>query len=263
MELYRILQRRAHDSAHGGWTEHFERDWKSLSPRDPHAEVEVSGCKSANTHLHLMEALAELYEATRDVNVKMSLEEAVKLNREYFYPPEAGKSCFHRNPDWTPVTDARSDGLSYGHNVEFAWLMIRAETVLGVQPSWDYFDAILKHALKYGTDIVRGGLYNRGAGDQPATDTRKVWWSQAEWMAALADGLKHKDNPEYSEALEKLLGFVTKHQADPKDGIWLDTVTAEGQPQATGKAHNWKANYHDVRGIVKFIEAFSSAVPGK
>jgi len=44
---------------------------------------------------------------------------------------------------------------------------------------------------------------------------------------------------------------------DQRTGIWLDTVTAEGKPKSTGLAHSWKANYHDVRALVKFIEAFS------
>jgi len=35
------------------------------------------------------------------------------------------------------VTDPRSSRLSYGHNVEFAWLMIRAQKVLGTPLAWD------------------------------------------------------------------------------------------------------------------------------
>jgi mannose/cellobiose epimerase-like protein (N-acyl-D-glucosamine 2-epimerase family) len=63
--------------------------------------------------------------------------------------------------------------------------------------------------------------------------------------------------------LDKLLHFVLTYQADPADGVWLDTVTADGKPKSTAKAHNWKANYHDVRALVKFIEAFSpSTGPG-
>jgi mannose/cellobiose epimerase-like protein (N-acyl-D-glucosamine 2-epimerase family) len=42
-----------------------------------------------------------------------------------------------------------------------------------------------------------------------------------------------------------------------KDGIWVDSVMADGQPRNTSKAHNWKANYHDVRALVKFVEAFA------
>jgi mannobiose 2-epimerase len=128
--------------------------------------------------------------------------------------------------------------------------------VLGREPSWNHFRAHLDHALKYGYDHQRGGLYSRGFDNQPATDTDKVWWVQAEMLAALTDALQHQAKPADSEALNKLLGFIETSQIDPKDGIWMDTVTAEGKPKVSAKAHNWKANYHDVRGMVKFIEAF-------
>jgi mannobiose 2-epimerase len=256
LDLYRALQRHAHDAKHGGWVEHFTRDWEPILKPGPGAEVEVPGLKSANAHLHLMEALAELYDATRDKAVRQSLAEALRLNAKYFYPKNAGQSCFHRQPDWSAVTDPKSAGLSYGHNVEFAWLMIRAEQALGQRPSWSHFHAHLDHALKFGYDHERGGLYNRGADDQPATQTDKVWWVQSEMLAALTDALQHKPNPACAAALDKLIHFVWTHQVNPADGIWLDTVTADGKPKSTAKAHNWKANYHDVRAMVKFIEAF-------
>lgn len=256
MDLYQALQQHAHDAKNTGWIEHFQRDWTPLPLRAPNAEVEIAGLKSANTHLHLMEALTELYAASRDRAVRKSLQEAVHINATYFYPLDPGQSCFHREPDWAPVTDPASAGLSYGHNVEFAWLLIRAEKTLGQRRSWRHFYADLDHALKYGYDHERGGLYSRGFDDQPATNTDKVWWVQAEMMAALTDALQHKKNPAYAEALDKLIHFLEAYQINPADGIWLDTVTADGRPKATGKAHNWKANYHDVRAMVKFIEAF-------
>lgn len=257
MELYRTLQQRAYDPERGGWVEHFTRDWTPLALRDPAGEVEVAGLKSANTHLHLMEALTELYEATRDKDVRKSLEEALRLNMKYFYPLDASKSCFHRNPDWSVVTDSRSAGLSYGHNVEFAWLMVRAEQALGRKPSWRHFYAHLDHALKVGCDRERGGLYHRGIGNEPPHDTAKVWWVQAEMIAAFTDALLHKPNASYETALVKTLEFVERHMTDPKDGIWVDSVLADGQSRNTSKAHNWKANYHDVRALVKFVEAFA------
>ncbi len=259
MDLYRVIQARMHDPAHGGWIEHTTRDWQPLRPNDPRNEVEVVGYKSANAHLHWMEALSELYSVTGDPGVKKSLREALRLNATHFYPIEPGKSAFHRQPDWSPVTDPQSAGLSYGHNVEFAWLMIRAEEVLRRRPSWKHFDAILDHSLTYGYDHQLGGLYNRGLDDLPASQTDKVWWVQAELLAALTDGLRHRANQEYADALAPLLSFITTHQADPADGIWFDTVAADGSRKRTAKAHNWKACYHDVRAMVKFIEAFLPA----
>lgn len=261
VELFRVLQKHAHDPKYGGWIEHFEPDWTPMLEPTPEAVVEVAGYKSANTHLHLMEALTELADATHDPEVLKSTAEALELNSTWFYPTNPARCAFHRHLDWTPVTAPSSAGLSYGHNVEFAWLMIRAQQVLGRLPAWDHFNAQIGHALKYGYDHRRGGLYSRGFDDSPATDTDKIWWVQAEMLAALTDGLKHQENPSYAPALEQLLLFIQKYQANPADGIWFDTVRADGTPKVTAKAHNWKANYHDVRAMVKFVEAFDMPRP--
>ncbi len=182
LDLYDVLQQKAYDPVHTGWGEHFYRDWRPLPKFDPNAEVEVAGYKSANTHLHLMEALTELYEASRDPKVKKSLQEAVKINRTWFYPQNAGKSAFHRQPDWTEVTDPKSAGLSYGHNAEFAWLMIRAQKVLGEQPAWDHFTAHVEHTLNYGFDHARGGVYSRGNGiSQPLRPIKSGGYSPKCW----------------------------------------------------------------------------------
>ncbi len=257
MELYHAIQTHLHDDKNGGWFEHADRTWKLLSPGDPRNQVEIVGYKSANSHLHWMEALTELYDATHDADVKKSLAEALRINATYFYPDDPSKCAFHRQFDWQPVTDPSSAGLSYGHNVEFAWLMIRAENVLGEKLSWNHFYALLNHALKNGYDDARGGLYSRGFDDKPATDTEKIWWVQAEMLGALTDALKHKDDPRYEAALSKLLRFIKTYQTDPKNGIWLYAVAADGKPTDTTLANSWKANYHDVRGMLKFVDAFA------
>jgi cellobiose epimerase len=256
-ELYHAIQTHLHDDKNGGWFEHADRNWKLLSPGDPRNQVEVVGYKSANSHLHWMEALTELYDATHDADVKKSLAEALRINATYFYPDDPSKCAFHRQFDWQPVTAPSSAGLSYGHNVEFAWLMIHAENVLGQKPSWKHFYALLDHALKNGFDDERGGLYSRGFDDKPATDTDKIWWVQAEMLGALTDALKHNDDPRYEVALSKLLQFIKTYQVEPKSGIWLYTVSAAGKPTDTTLANSWKANYHDVRAMLKFVDAFA------
>jgi cellobiose epimerase len=265
--LYSDLQEHAYDRKNGGWIEHFTCEWKPILEPTPGTVVEVAGYKSSNAHLHLMEALTELYEVTHDNAVKQSLDEVLRLNSTYFYPKVAGRSCLHRQSDWKEATDPKSSGLSYGHNVEFAWLMIGAQKVLGVPLAWEHFYALLNHALKYGYDNKRGGLYSWGEDDRPALLTDKVWWAQAEMLAALTEALKHNPSAEYEIALKKLLDFVANFMADPSDGVWVEAVTTKGKLKNAAKAHNWKANYHDVRAMVKFVEAFrrqpASPIPTK
>ena len=256
-ELFQLLQRKAHDGRHDGWFEHFEEDWTVIT--EPYAGnyvIEVPGLKSANAHLHWMEALTELYKAFNEPKVRQALAESIEINQRYFYPKEPGKSAFHRHPDWRSVSAYSSLGLSYGHNVEFAWLMIEAQKALGRTPSWEHFYAHIDHALQYGYDHERGGVYDRGFSDRPATRTDKIWWVQAEMMAALTYAIRNHVRPEYGTALEQLNQFVWSHMVDPRDAIWVDTVAADGSLVRGVKASNWKANYHDVRAMVRFYETF-------
>ncbi len=257
IELFRLLQRKAHDGRHNGWLEHFEEDWTVIT--EPYAGnyvIEIPGLKSANAHLHWMEALTELYKEFPDAQVRQALAESIEVNQKYFYPKDPAKSAFHRHRDWRPVSAFSSQGISYGHNVEFAWLMVAAQRALGRTPSWDHFYAHLDHALRNGFDHERGGVYDRGFGDRPATRTDKIWWVQAEMIAALTDAIRNHVRPEYGRALEKLNHFVWTHMVDPRDGIWHETVAADGLVVSGTKASNWKANYHDVRAMVKFYETF-------
>ena len=258
LNLFRTIQARAHDAQYGGWTEHFERDWTPLPLRSPHGVPEVAGLKSANTHLHLMEAWTELYLATRDEQVRHALEESLRINRTYFYPAAPGRSCFHRWPNWSAVEDPRSRGLSYGHNVEFAWLMLEAERALNRPLSWDHFTAHLEHAWRWGWDPNHGGLCHRGENDSPATDRKKVWWVQAEWIAALSEAWRYRPGPELEQRLHLALDFVDRVLADPRDGVWWDSAEPDGRIARKSKAHNWKANYHDVRALLKFIDAVTN-----
>lgn len=269
MDQFLLVNAHCHDPAHDGWIEHCEQDWKPIPGNETDTrmlEVEYAGLRSANAHLHWMEALAELYDATHDPTVKNALKEALRINAQVFYPIKPGLSRFHARPDLTPLTEGPHAGLSYGHNVEFAWLMIRAEEALGASRSWKHFDAVLTHALAHGWDDKHGGLYNRGVGDEPANDTQKVWWVQSEMLAALVDSLSRGPNPAHAAALFHQMEFIDRHMASPTDGIWIESTSADGRPMSTAKAHNWKANYHDVRALVKFIDAFdpdSNAASGK
>src|SRR5262249_56506863 len=106
-------------------------------------------------------------------DVRRSLLEALRVSHQYFFPPDPAQCCQYRQRDWSPVAGASSNAVSYGHNVEFAWMLIRAETVLGLPPSWELFYAHLDHALRNGYDDRRGGAYHPGLGNQPATRTEK------------------------------------------------------------------------------------------
>ena len=255
-DTFDLIETRFRDEVYGGWTENLSRDLHPLDDGLP--MVDRIGFKSADVSIHVMEAFAELADLTGDPRVLRALGESVDIMRTRFLTDDPAGWVSFRHGDWSLVDDPAALVHSYGHAVEHAWLSIRAEQVLGRQPSWDYFFLLVDHAIRYGFDRARGGLYTRGPVIGPATNDEKQWWGQAEMIAALTDAAAQRPDGGYDVELLKLVEFVAAHFVDPTDSVWFDTCAADGTVVFRRKAHDWQSSYHDVRALVKFANAFSA-----
>jgi mannobiose 2-epimerase len=257
-EVVGVIER-MRDGEHGGWLEHFTPGLEPILREYRGPEVGRPGLKTANVYIHLVEALAEYYDLTGDARAAERLAEALDICKERFYPPEAQRMWPWRRRDWRH-TGPRA--VSYGHLIEFAWLMLRAEEVLGSEPSWEHFRWMADYTLRYGFDHERGGLCDWGWPDRPARRRRKNWWSQAELLVALGYAIERwPGESAYQRAADGLLGFVEEHMVRSEDGVWIAETEADGRLAIGAKAGPWKANYHDVRALVAFVERFGG-VPG-
>jgi len=251
LTLWRVVMERLHDPTDGGWTEHALADW---SPPDASRPVPVARArhKSANAHLHWMEALIELGAETGDPGVVNSLEEVVDLLATHFYPADPGAAQSIVTREWQPLSGAHEMPISLGHNVEYAWLLLRAEQVLGRQLSVDRLASYLDHALETGFDDASGGLDTHpGRPGSGATHHDRIWWVQAELLACLTEAIAQTTprHERYEEALRRQLEFVFGRQADPRDGLWWETVDEAGRITTPLKHHEWKAGYHELRAL--------------
>ena len=257
--LYETVQLEFVDTVHGGWIEHCDRDFTPLTctgERLP-GMPDIVGYKSGDAHLHWMEALTELYAEVQDASVRDSLVETIELLCTRFYPPSASESCEYRLSDWKPLDTDDLSGVSHGHMIEFAWLLLHAQQALELPRDWDHFESLLKHSLRYGFDHERGGFYFRGKANETACDTTKFWWIQAEGLSALTDAVAHFDSDEYDQALTQLADWILSYQIRSDDGVWIASTDRTGQPQNVKKAGEWKAAYHEVRAITKFVRTFA------
>ena len=254
---YETAQQRLRDEINGGFNEHCERDFTPLTGTGERLPgmPDIVGFKSGDALLHWMEALTELYSESKDASVRDSLAEAVELLCTKFYPPNVSECCEYRLADWKAADEV--SGISHGHIVEFAWLLLHAQQTLGKPCDWDHFEALLRHSLRYGFDRARGGFYFRGKAHEPACDTTKFWWVQAEGLSALTDAVAQFDSEEYNQPLTQLVDWIRNYQIRSDDGVWIVSTDASGRPQNVKKAGEWKAAYHEVRAITKFVHAFA------
>jgi mannobiose 2-epimerase len=227
-DLFRLVHERAHDDRFGGWLQGFTPTWELLDGDRERLEFDAPGVKGANTHLHVLEALAELYDATRDSDVRAALEEACEVCTTRFFPPDPTAARQFRTPRWEPLGPREP---SHGHSIEFAWLLVRAESLLEREVSRGLLSAYLAAAL----DHEDGDL---------------VWWETAELLAALAVALRYEPEATYADALDRLLGFALEHQIDPADGVWRHTVARDGTPVNPTKFGTWKDAYHEARATL-------------
>jgi mannobiose 2-epimerase len=253
------LEAHAHDPQHGGYFEALRRDgtpivdWEHTPNGRRQDRLNVYyGFKSMNSHIHLLEALAELTRVDRRPIVRQRLGETLALVRDRI-AVEPGALNLYLTPDWraAPAHD------SFGHDVETAFLLLEAADALGTPDDGRtarMARRLVDHALAWGWDDEHGGFYDKGeVFNGQAFARNKVWWTQAEGLNALL--LMHRrhaaDTDRYWAAFRKQWDFITRHQIDPRYGGWYMETTREGAPVGDDrKATPWKANYHTARALM-------------
>jgi mannobiose 2-epimerase len=250
------LDAHAHDGDHGGYWEALARDGRPIESPSSGQEADRIGTrygrKSMNSHLHLLEALTELYRATPTERIRQRLKEVFLLLRDRITDP-AGFFQLYFAPDWTPIPTVDS----YGHDVEGAFLLLEAARVLGMPTdpkTLSVAERLLDHALAHGWDRVHGGFFGEGEPGGRVTDPRKIWWVQAEGLNGLLTlhELRGRETDRYIRAFRAQWQFIGAHVSDRQQGEWWESVGPAGElpdPQQP-KGHAWKASYHDGRALL-------------
>jgi mannobiose 2-epimerase len=254
--LFRILEERAHDSRYGGYVEFFSVDWRPVTdPKEP-GYVGAIGHKTYNTHLHLLESFAELYRVWPDEAVGRRLHELVTINTSTVRRPHFECNVDAYLADWQVVDTPQNLRASYGHDVECAWLTLDAVRTLGYpsEPFRSWAVALCDSSLKSGFDREHGGFFSSGPLGQPATDTKKVWWVEAEALVSMLDMYQLSRNEAYYDAFVRTFDFVEQHQVAGEGGWWA-TRAADGS--STGdltRTGPWQGGYHAGRAMMLCIK---------
>lgn len=128
------LERHAHDGRDGGYFEALTREGKPIVAWSPDAPMGKRtdrlgiyyGFKTMNSHIHLLEAVAEYYRVEPKPIVRERLEELLTVVRDRI-AVEPGALNLYLTRSWhaTPAHD------SFGHDVETAYLLVEAAEALG------------------------------------------------------------------------------------------------------------------------------------
>lgn len=267
--VFDLLQKYGADTRYGGYWEMFQRDWTLCGPGSQGGDR-----KTLDVHMHLMEAFTTLYECTQlEVHRRKLLEVIDLLISKIIHPVyKTGIPQFFE--DWRVAPQIKfdiiwgwdrfseegqkgnaTDNTCYGHNAEFAWLLLHSLEILKSDPQEykELFQIIYNHTVDNGIDTEFGGVYVEGAHSGGVYDKEKEFWQQAEVLIGLLDAVILFDNEKYWNAYMNVHRFVYDKVVNKKVGEWYPLLSRKGDPIWTHMGHSWKINYHTVRAAIQSI----------
>lgn len=268
-KVFDLMQKYVVDTNYGGYFEMFERDWSLCGPGSKGGDR-----KTLDVHMHLMEAFTSLYECSQKPIHRRKLLEIIDLLIQKLLHPKYKTGIPQFWPDWRIAPQIKfdivwgwdrfaeggekpnaNDNSSYGHNTEFAWLLLHALRILKIDPMeyQDLFKTIFEHSVTFGIDWEYGGVYVEGLHSGEPVDKEKEFWQQAELYIGMLDAYDLFGDVKYLKAFENIHRFLFDKGIHHEVGEWWPLLTREGKPIWTHMSHSWKVNYHSVRAMVQGI----------
>ncbi|HEX6847393.1 MAG TPA: AGE family epimerase/isomerase [Chitinophagaceae bacterium] len=274
-DCFAWLEKHAHDPAFKGYYQNLLPDGEPAKRTAADPSTSTVGYKDQNSSIHLLEAFTELYTVWPDALVRQRLEEMLFLVRDVITTKKGSLTLFLQ-PDWTPVSFRDSseevilkhrylDHVSFGHDVETAYLMLEASHVLGIKNdpvTMKIAKRMVDHALQNGWDKINGGFYDEGyyfknKNEISIIKDTKNWWAQAEGLNTLllmAD-LFPDDPMKYFEKFKMMWKYIQTYLIDHEYGDWYEEGLDKSPAKRTAlKGHTWKATYHQLRALSNCVE---------
>ncbi len=254
IDLYYLIEKHSHDSQYGGYIEATGSDWQAIDDLKLSAK-DANEKKSMNTHLHVVEAYANLYAVWPNESLRKSITEVLGL----FYTKIISASTFSQQLFFDESWQPKGNILSYGHDIEAAWLLLEAALAIAnetlIAQAKAYLPKMVLAALQ--GMAADGGLAYETANNH--TDTDRHWWVQAEAMVGCYWAYIHTSDIDFYRYFERSWAFTKLHIISAT-GEWHWGVHAHSNSTMPGhgKVGFWKCPYHNTRACLQLIQLLQS-----
>ena len=251
IELYDVIITHSYDKNNEGYTEAFTREWNPISDLRLSTK-DANEKKSMNTHLHVLEAFTVLYQVWPYEPVKDKIAELIKNFLQHIINPVTHHQYLFFEENWQP----KSKAISYGHDIEAAWLLQEAAVMIEDERLIKKTKAVavkISDAVKLGLDNDGGLWYEY----EPVTKhliKEKHMWPQAEAMVGFFNAYQNTNDASYLKNSFAAWQFVKQYIHDKENGEWFWGVKENYEPMAEDKVGIWKCPYHNSRACIEIIK---------
>jgi cellobiose epimerase len=254
-DIYQYIEKYSIDKDNDGYIEAFTREWTviddlRLSEKDDNEK------KSMNTHLHIIEAYASLYTVWPDQMLREQIAGLLNLFDRYIINKDTNHLNLFMDENW----QVRSTLVSFGHDIEAAWLLLECAEIAGYKLYIEHYKELsikLAAAATEGLDDDGGLWYEY----DPVNDhwiREKHSWPQAEAMVGFFGAWQLSGSEEYLRFAAGSWHFIKTQLKDETNGEWFWGITQSGKQMAKEKAGFWKCPYHGVRACMEISRRVAS-----
>lgn len=252
VSLFRTVEAHFADRLNGGYIEALARDFSPLEDMSLSAH-DINADKTMNSHLHVLEAYANLYRVWPDASLKAALVQLLDLICQKVMASDWHLQLYFRR-DWSVLPG----GISYGHDIETSWLLL--ECAFATRDI-DVVSRIRPYALALGRAGNEGILpdgsmaYEKRA--DGTDDLSRQWWVQAETVVGNLWLWKYHGDADAAERAFACWAYIRDHLVDRTVGDWYWAILPDGTPDlANPKAGFWKCPYHNSRMCLEILKLF-------
>jgi mannobiose 2-epimerase len=251
-DLFEYIEQYSYDKEKRGYLEAFTREWKAIDDLRL-SEKDNNEKKTMNTHLHVIEAYANLYSVSQDIRLCEQIKNLLDVFEKYIINP----ATFHLNLFMDEKWNIKSSLISFGHDIEAAWLLLQcAETISSnfyikryKELSIEIADAAIE-----GLD-ADGGLFYEYEAAKDFWIKEKHSWPQAEAMVGFINAYQLSGNEKYLKHSLNSWEFIKRSIKDKKNGEWFWGVDENSMVmKKKDKAGFWKCPYHSTRACLEIIK---------
>lgn len=248
-QTFTLIERHSFDVVNRGYIEALSRAWTKLDDLRL-SEKDLNSEKSMNTHLHVIEAYARLFSIWPDHDLGKAIKQLLYVFRKYIISRSGHQHLFFSNT-WMP----QSALISYGHDIEAAWLLQESAEILGDQIEIAIFRKLavkMANAVLAGLD-TDGGMFYEYDKEQQHLLAEKHWWPQAEAMVGFFNAYQVSGDRMFLTHSFKSWTFVQNKLKDQVYGEWYWGTNPDGSLMDQPKAGFWKCPYHNARACLELI----------
>ena len=248
VNIFRIVEKYFHDEVNGGYIEALSRDFSPLEDMSLSAH-DINADKTMNSHLHILEAYANLYKVWPMPELRQRIVELLDIVGRRVMGPDGHLQLYFRR-DWSVIPGA----VSYGHDIETSWLALECAMAVG---DIDVVTSVRPWARRLGLAgneglLPDGSMRYEKLLDGSFDDSRQ-WWVEAEAVVGNLWLWKYHGDDAAADRAFALWAWIRDHLLRP-DGEWQWAILPSGEPDLSQpKAGFWKCPYHNTRMCLEIL----------